>query len=220
MTVITIDGPAGAGKSTVARAVANAMGYRYVDTGAMYRAVALVALEQGIRLDDGDAVGKVARKLDVEATAERVTVGARDITGRIRGQDVTDAVSVVAAHPAVRRALVERQRAIAKTSDVVMEGRDTGSAVAPEAEVKIFLVASSEERARRRARELGLPEDETTLGNVRGGLDARDEQDAGRAASPFRKPVDALEIDSTGLSPNEVVAAIVAAAREVTDGDR
>ena len=210
MTVVAIDGPAGAGKSTVARRVAESLGFDYLDTGAMYRAIALAALEGGIDATDGPALGELAASSGIEATDRGVWLNGRDVTDRIRAADVTELVSVVAAHPEVRTALVAQQRQAAATTDVVMEGRDIGSAVVPDAEVKIFLTASLEERARRRWEESGGAED---LASIRASIADRDAADAGRATSPLVKAQGAVEVDTTGLSIDEVVAAIVAIAQ-------
>lgn len=210
MTVVAIDGPAGAGKSTVARRVAAALGYAYLDTGAMYRAVALAALEKDMDLADGPALGALAQALTIEATQRGVLLDGRDVSERIRAADVTELVSAVAAHPEVRGALVAQQRHAASVADVVMEGRDIGSAVVPEAEVKIFLTASLEERARRRFEESSGAED---LESIRRSIADRDAADAARAASPLVKAQGAVEVDTTGLTVDEVVAAIVAIAQ-------
>lgn len=190
---IAIDGPAGAGKSTVARAVAATLGFTYLDTGAMYRAVALAALRghpdpAGATVDVGDGV-----RLDGE-----------DVTGAIRAPEVSEQASVVAADPAVRRALVARQQVLMASGDWVAEGRDIGTVVAPDAEVKVFLVADPGERARRRAAQMGA--DPAVVEREQA---VRDERDAARADSPLFAAADAVEIDTTGLSIDEVVAKIV-----------
>jgi CMP/dCMP kinase len=213
MTVIAIDGPAGAGKSTVARAVATALGYEYLDTGAMYRAVALAALENEVDPHDGGRLRDLARSLEIEATPERVTIDGRDVTARIRDADVTEIAPSISARPEVREALVALQRDAAAAGDVVMEGRDIGSAALPDAELKVFLTASLEERARRRVRQLGLPEDRDNLVRYRLSIEARDATDSSRASSPLVRPPDAVLIDSTGLRLDEVVDQIVSLAR-------
>lgn len=209
MTVIAIDGPAGAGKSTVARAVAEALGYRYLDTGAMYRVVALVALEAGIELSDGDSLGAMARDLDLDLDGIRVLVNGRDVTERIREEDVTEAVSKVSAHPGVRASMVEQQRSIGERADVVIEGRDIGTTVFPRAEVKVFLTASLDERARRRCEDLGIPCDEDTIEGVKASIAERDEADSQRESSPLRRPDDATDLDTTNRTTDEVIDAIV-----------
>jgi cytidylate kinase len=213
MTVIAIDGPAAAGKSTVARAVAAALDYEYVDTGAMYRAVALAALENHVDPRDGHGLGELARSLRISASPERVTIDGRDVTARIREEDVTELAPTISARPEVREALVALQRDAAVTADVVMEGRDIGSAALPEAEIKVFLTASLEERARRRVRQLGLTEDRDTLERYRGSIEARDASDSNRESSPLVRASGAFIIDSTGRTVDEVVDEIVSLAR-------
>lgn len=205
MMIVAIDGPAGSGKSTVARATAHALGFTYLDSGAMYRAVGLVLLERG------GAASEQAERLDIEL-GERVVADGRDVTEAIRAPEVSEAASKVATNEAVRAALVRKQRELMAGDDWVAEGRDIGTVVAPDAEVKVFLSASSEERARRRAAELGA-DVETVLRDQA----LRDEQDASREHSPLRPADDAIELDTTGLAVAQVVARIVAlvdAARE------
>ncbi|MDP9400567.1 MAG: (d)CMP kinase [Actinomycetota bacterium] len=192
--VIAIDGPGGAGKSTVARAVAAALGFAYLDTGAMYRAVALAALR-------GAAAPAEARF----ELGERVLLDGEDVTAAIRTPEVSAQASRLAADPEVRRNLVARQREVLALGDHVAEGRDIGTVVVPEAEVKVFLTASPEERARRRAAELGA-DPEGVLRELR----ERDERDASRAASPLVPAPDAVRVDTTGLAVDEVVERIVA----------
>jgi cytidylate kinase len=213
VTVIAIDGPAGAGKSTAARGVARALGWRYVDTGAMYRSVALAARERGEAVDDGAALARVARSLDFEATAPETCSDASDVGARLRDPSVTRTASRVASHPEVRAVLVERQRALARHNDIVMEGRDIGTTVVPDAAIKIFLTAALEARAARRLRDLALPDDEDTRARVQAALAARDEADSSRPTSPLMRAADAMVIDTTNLGPDEVIARIVAAAR-------
>ncbi|CAB4862514.1 unannotated protein [freshwater metagenome] len=198
--LVAIDGPAGAGKSTVARAVARALGFTYLDTGAMYRCVALARLRQ----PQGDLA---ALRIEV---GELVLLDGEDVTGAIREPDVTAHASHVAADPAVRAAMVERQRALFADGDWVAEGRDIGTVVAPAAELKIYLDASDEERARRRAEQTGRPVDEV-LAEQRD----RDARDRERAASPLHAAADAHVIDTTGLSLEEVVERIAARAKEL-----
>ncbi len=191
--VVTIDGPAGAGKSTVARAVAERLGFTYLDSGAMYRCVALASRERGVE------PAHAARAVRIEL-GERVLLDGRDMTEVIRTPEVSEAASRVAADPEVRRALVEKQRELLARGDWVAEGRDIGTVVAPGAEVKVFLEASPEERARRRADQLGA-DPETVLAEQA----ARDERDRTRADSPLRPATDAVSIDTTGLGVEEVV---------------
>lgn len=211
MTVVALDGPAGAGKSTVARLVARELGWQYLDTGAMYRAVALEALRAGVPLDDGLRLGRLAAGAEITPSPDSIQVRGEDVSDRIREADVTAAVSQVAAHEEVRQVLRDLQRVLASSGDVVMEGRDIATAVAPDAEVKIFMTADLEERARRRWGQAG-GEYEV----LREQIAARDEEDSTREASPLAKAPGALELDTTDLSLEEVVAKIVAAVREVT----
>jgi cytidylate kinase len=205
--VIAIDGPAGAGKSSVARAVAEELGFTYLDSGAMYRCVALAAIEAGIDVDDGEALGALARGLEIEG--RRVILDGRDVSDAIRDPAVTAAASHVSVHPAVREALVARQRQLIASGNYVAEGRDIGTVVSPEAPLKVFLTASDEERARRRAAETG--EDFESV------LDAqrrRDARDTGREHGALRAADDSVELDTTGLGLEAVVGRVVAMARE------
>jgi CMP/dCMP kinase len=207
--VIAIDGPAGAGKSTVARAVAAALGFTYLDSGAMYRCVALAGVEAGVDLDDAAATGGLARALRIELEGERVVLDGRDVGGAIRAPQVTEAASRVSVHPPVREAMAARQRQLIEAGRYVAEGRDIGTVVSPDAPLKVFLTASAEERARRRAAQTG--EDEAAVLAAQRERDARDET---REHSALRPAGDALEIDTTGLGLNEVVDRIVTLARE------
>jgi cytidylate kinase len=209
VTVVAIDGPAGAGKSTVARELAHALGWRHVDTGAMYRALAVAALERGIEPSDGAALGRLASCLEITAEGPRVSVGGADVSGRIRAPEVTRTVSEVSAHPEVRSVMVLRQRRLA-AGDVVMEGRDIGTAVVPDAEVKVYLTASLPTRAWRRARDLGLPPDASTLAELERELARRDATDASRATSPLSQARDAMVVDATDVDVETVVRTIVA----------
>jgi cytidylate kinase len=210
VTVVAIDGPAGAGKSTVARELAHALGWRYVDTGAMYRALAFAALERGIEPTDGAALGRLASCLEITVDGHRVTVSGADVSGRIRAPEVTRWVSEVSAHPEVRSVMVLRQRRLAAAGDVVMEGRDIGTAVVPNAEVKVYLTASLPIRARRRARDLGLHTDASTLAELERELARRDATDASRATSPLSQAPDAMVVDATDADVDTVVRTIVA----------
>ncbi len=207
--VIAIDGPAGAGKSTVARAVAAALGFTYLDSGAMYRCVALAGIERGADLDDADAIGTLARSLRIELDGERVALDGRDVSTAIRDPRVTEASSRVSIHPIVREAMVEGQRQLIAAGRYVAEGRDIGTVVSPEAPLKVFLTASAEERARRRAAQTGEVE-ATVLAAQR----ERDERDESREHSALRAADDAIELDTTGLGLDEVVGRIVELARE------
>jgi cytidylate kinase len=196
VTVVAIDGPAGAGKSTVARAVAASLGWTYLDSGAMYRALALAALRAG------RPPAEVASAVRIDV-GDQVQVDGEDVTGLIRSPEVSEAASQAAADPEVRRALVSQQRRVLSQGDWVAEGRDIGTVVAPDAAVKVFLDASPEERARRRARELGV-DPATVLAEQA----IRDERDRTREASPLAPAPDAVVVDTTGLSLDEVVARI------------
>jgi cytidylate kinase len=215
--VVAIDGPAGAGKSTVARAVAHRLGFEFLDTGAMYRAVALAALERGIDLEDAGALTALVDDVAIDLQGDVVTLNGRDVSQIIRGPDVTAAVSKVAAVEGVRTAMAAMQRARAGAGNVVIEGRDIGSAVVPAADVKIFLTASVEERARRRARQLGLATDDSSLRELARTIQDRDRADAERKASPMIMANDAVEVDSTGKDIDEIVDEIARAAQRVID---
>jgi cytidylate kinase len=199
VTVVAIDGPAGAGKSTVARAVAAELGFTYLDTGAMYRAVALAAADRAAE------PASVASTLKIEPQGERILLDGRDVTEEIRTPEVSEAASRAAADPAVRRAVVEQQRRLLDTGDWVAEGRDIGTVVAPDAEVKVFLTAEPEERARRRAAELGLDP-----ARVLAEQTIRDERDRTREHSPLEPARGAVVLDSTHLTLAQVVQRIAA----------
>jgi CMP/dCMP kinase len=206
--VIAIDGPAGAGKSTVARGVAAALGSTYLDSGAMYRCVALAALERGIDLDDGEALGGLARRLEIRL-GDGVRLDGRDVSEAIRAPEVSAAASRVSVHPPVREAMVERQRALIASGDYVAEGRDIGTVVSPEAPLKVFLTAGEEERARRRAEETGEAAD-VVLEEMR----ARDRRDRAREHGALRAADDAVALDTTGLTGDQAVQRVVELARE------
>ena len=197
--IVAIDGPAGAGKSTVARALARELGFTYLDSGAMYRAVALASLE-----DPSRTAAEHAASLEL-SLGDRVLLGGRDVTAAIRAPQVSARASEVAADPGVRNALVERQRALTTSGDWVVEGRDIGTVVAPHAEVKVFLDASERVRAQRRASESG-----EAVGEVLEAQRARDRRDRGRAHSPLAPAAGATVLDTTGLARADVVAQIAA----------
>jgi cytidylate kinase len=203
--VIAIDGPAGSGKSTVARALAERLGLDYLDTGAMYRSVAFAAIQRRIDPEDADAVGALAETVEIKV-ADAVTVDGVDATLEIRGPEVTRAVSVVAANPAVRKEMVQRQREWAAAhGGGVVEGRDIGTVVFPDAELKVFLTARDDERARRRSQEvLDLDYDE-----VAAAIAKRDYLDSTRAASPLTRAPDAVEIDTSSLTVEEIVEQVM-----------
>jgi cytidylate kinase len=206
--LVAIDGPAGAGKSTVARAVARELGFTYLDSGAMYRCVALRSLQE-----PGREPAELARAARIELREQdgipRTILDGRDVSERIRAADVSEAASRVAADPGVREALVAQQRALIDAGDWVAEGRDIGTVVAPEAELKVYLTASAEERARRRATELGA-DPATVLAEQ----SLRDERDSTRSHSPLQAASGALTLDTTGMGIEQVVARIAALARD------
>ena len=205
--VVAIDGPAGAGKSSVARALADKVGFNYLDSGAMYRAVALSLVER-----PGDA-GERARDVDIEL-GRGVKLDGRDVSGDIRTPEVSEAASRIATNPRVRAALVAKQREMMKSGDWVGEGRDVGTVVAPDAELKIFLTASPEERARRRARDLGVADWRMVMRDQT----LRDQQDEQREHSPLRAAPDAIELDSTDRTLEDVVSQIAGLVRDRRGG--
>ena len=207
--VIAIDGPSASGKGTVARCVARRLGFHYLDSGALYRAVALAAMEAGIDLDDDSGVGAIALNAMIEFKDDAVWLGFRDVTQAIREETVSDGASRVAALPGVRAALLGRQRAFRVAPGLVAEGRDMTTIVFPDAVLKVYLTAGADERARRRYKQLmdkGLSANMTAL--LRD-IHARDARDRDRAVAPLRKSGDAIEIDTTGITPEEASARIV-----------
>jgi cytidylate kinase len=211
--VIAIDGPAGAGKSTIARRLAARLGYTYIDTGAMYRAVALWALRQGVELSDMHRLDQLAQAADIQldSSQDRVILNREDVTEAIRTPEVSSAASQVAAVSAVRRALVAKQRVFAETQNVVMEGRDIGTVVFPDARVKIFLDANPGERVRRRAMEAGADPSA-----VAGQISERDRRDQTRGDSPLTQAPDAVYLDTSDLSMEEVEEEILKVVRART----
>jgi cytidylate kinase len=221
--VVAIDGPAGSGKSTAARGAADALGLHTLDTGAMYRAVTLAALERGVDVEDADAIAEIARDVTLDLGDGVVQLEGRDVSGEIRGPEVTAAVSAVSSHPAVREALVERQRAwVRERGGGVVEGRDIGTVVFPDAPVKIFLTADEAVRARRRRHDEARADRDVAVDDVRSAITERDRADAslGRALRPEDAAPDALVIDTTATSVDEVVAVIVERAAAASDGSR
>jgi CMP/dCMP kinase len=209
--IVAIDGPAGSGKSTVARGLARRLGFTYVDSGAMYRAVTLLALEQGVDLADGDAIAALARSASIDLDdagkeSAQVLLNGRDVSDAIRTPAVTGASSAsVAGHPEVRAALLVKQRVMIADGDFVVEGRDIGTVVAPDAPLKLFLTADPDVRAKRRAAELERRGFQANAHEVRAAIEERDRFDSTRSAAPLRAADDAMVLDTTGLSAEQVI---------------
>jgi cytidylate kinase len=212
--VIALDGPSGTGKSTVARGLARRLGFRYLDTGAMYRAVAWAVLRDGVDPDDADAVTALAEQVELKVTTDpaqqHVTVDGQPVDREIRSPAVTVAVSPVSAAPGVRKLLVAAQRDLIGAGGVVVEGRDIGTVVAPDAALKVFLTASSDARASRRSRQDGTGDHRSTAAD----LDRRDRYDSSRTHSPLRAAEDAVHVDTTAMGIDEVIQRLVDLARE------
>jgi cytidylate kinase len=216
--IVTLDGPAGAGKSTAARALAARLGWCYLDTGAMYRTVALVALERGIALEDAATLADLAGSLAIDFRAGRVLLGDRDVSAEIRTERITRATRPVADAPPVRAAMKQLQRRLAEGRDVVTEGRDQGSEVFPWAEVKVFLTASADERARRRHLEEESRGLATSLESVRAAQARRDEGDRVRPVGAMQPAADAVILETDGLSATDVVDRLAALVAEKRPG--
>ncbi len=211
--IIAIDGPSGVGKGTIARRVAARLGYRHVDTGAMYRAVAWAAVHDDIPLDAEDRIAQLARGAELEVTDAFTGINGHDVTREIRTPEIDRAASAVARLAKVRSVLVDRQRALGSSGGVVMEGRDIGTVVFPEADVKIYLDAAAEERARRRAADPAHADNGASLSAVALEMQARDRADSTRRSSPLAVAPDAHVIDTTGLSIDEVTERVLAIVR-------
>ncbi|MBW3541505.1 MAG: (d)CMP kinase [Planctomycetes bacterium] len=203
--IVTIDGPAGSGKSTAARGLARRLGFEFLDTGAMYRVVAETCLRTAVDLDAEDAVAATAEAVDIRFDGPRVFADGVDVTEAIRSAEVTRAASLVAVNPGVRRALAEKQRRYAEGRNIVTEGRDQGTDVFPHARCKFFLLADEQERARRRHEELTTAGSESPLEDVLAQIRDRDQRDESRPVAPLRKAEDAIVLDTTGLSPQQVL---------------
>jgi CMP/dCMP kinase len=212
--IIAIDGPSGAGKGTVARLVARALGYRHVDTGAMYRAVAWSALQRGVPFEQEAAVARLAADAELTVDDRGVFIDGVEVTSAIRTPDIDTAASRVARLPSVREVLAARQRAMGRGGNIVMEGRDIGTAVFPGADVKIYLDADPEERARRRASDPAHRRPPATVSTVATALEQRDATDRTRLASPLTPASDAIHIDTTRLAINDVVERVLEIVRQ------
>lgn len=213
--IVAIDGPAGAGKSTVARAVADALGFRYLDTGALYRAVTVAAHRREIDPADVAPLARLAAETDMNEDGSRLTVAGQDVTDALRDPAASAAVSVVAAHPQVRAALIPIQKQWARSGDVVVEGRDIGTTVFPGAQVKLFLTADANERAKRRAAQLGS-NDPAEIDRIAQSISERDRVDSSRSTSPLTRADDAVLIDTSDMPFDEVVGRIVEIVREAS----
>lgn len=216
---IAIDGPAAAGKSTVAKKVAEKLAYIYIDTGAMYRALTLEAIRKKIDLNDETSLENILNnmslKLEHTENGQRVIVNGADVTSKIRSQQVTNSVSHIAKHRNIRKEMVQRQQALAKEQNIVMDGRDIGTHVLPNADVKFFLIATVEERAKRRYEEnlkSGIP---TSLHELKQEIKKRDQMDTKRDVSPLIKASDAIELDTTELTIDDVVSRILTEVKKV-----
>ncbi|GAF65315.1 cytidylate kinase [Bacillus sp. TS-2] len=215
---IAIDGPAGAGKSTVAKLVAENLSFLYIDTGAMYRAITYAAIKKDVPLENGqklrDLLDSISIKLISEEKGTKVLINGEDVTTDIRTNEVNQNVSLVSSHELIRVEMVERQRVLAESGQVVLDGRDIGTHVLPKAEVKVFLTASVEERAKRRYEEQLKKGIETDFEQLKQDIARRDELDSTRAIAPLKKAVDAIELDTTTLTIEQVVAKIIELVKE------
>ena len=214
--IITIDGPAGAGKSTVARALARRLGFRYLDTGAMYRAVALAGMRRAVDWDRPQDLAELAARLDIKVIGDKILLDGEDVTRAVRSSAVTAVTRYAADNPEVRRHLVALQRAVAGTDDVVTEGRDQGTVAFPEAECKIFLTAGPEERARRRLRDLQSQGESATLEEVLAAQQGRDRRDSTRGVGRLVAAADSREVCTDGLTVEEVVDRLESLARKTS----
>ena len=212
--IVTIDGPAGAGKSTVARALARRLGFRFLDTGAMYRTVALAAVQQGLDWNEPEKLVELTRHIRIELAGDRVLLDGQDVSLAIRTSDITAVTHYAANNPGVRAILVEQQKLAAGNDSIVTEGRDQGTVVFPQAECKIFLTAGAEERARRRAEELAARGESVTVEEVLADQRRRDRRDTSRSVGPLAAAADAVEVNTDDLTPDEVIDRLEALTRE------
>lgn len=220
--IVAIDGPSGAGKSTLGRMLASALNLLYIDTGSMYRAVALAVMESSVSAHDDVAVGSLASRIDIDLKGDpdslRVTLEGRDVTEEIRSEAVTDLSSIISTIPEVRRAMVARQREMGKRG-AVLNGRDIGTVVFPDADVKFFLTALPQERAQRRFAEEYEQDPQVSLDETLADMMERDRRDSTRTDSPLKSADDAILVDSTGLSIDEVFQRMIAAVQEKSGGE-
>lgn len=220
---IAIDGPAGAGKSTIAKSIAGKLEYIYVDTGAMYRAMALYMVRKGIRTEDKDKVSEACKEVNITIEyidgEQQVILNGENVTGLIRTEEAGKGASSVAKYGAVRAKMVELQQTLAASADVVMDGRDIGTVVLPDADLKVYLTASSKERAHRRWKELKEKGTDSDLNAIEEDIVKRDLQDMNREISPLRQAEDAILIDSSDLTIDEVIDKIISLFQEKQDGD-
>lgn len=224
MVSIAIDGPSGAGKSSLAKALAKDLGYVYVDTGAMYRSIGLYAVRAGADPHDADAVAALLPgiKLDIRLLdgTQHVYLNGEDVSTAIRAENIGMAASAVAAHPAVRTFLLDTQRGLAESQNILMDGRDIGTVILPDAPVKIFLTASAESRAERRYKELAEKGQQVTMESVLHDINERDRQDMNRAIAPLRQAEDAVLLDTSALTLEESIASVLRIIREKTEENK
>jgi cytidylate kinase len=213
--VIAIDGPSASGKGTVARLVARALGFHYLDSGALYRLVGLAATDAGADLENESDISNIALKLNIKFIDDSIAMNGRDVTDAIRSEAMSNAASKVAALPGVRQALLKRQQALRRAPGLVADGRDMGSVVFPDAPLKIFLTASAEERARRRYKQLMTKGMGASMNTLLQDISGRDARDSARAAAPLQKCADAIQIDTTGLTVEAVVEQVLTRYKQV-----